>query len=751
MRRFAFMLIVCVVCLAGVLPISGQSGALDLERLQRATVFIVQARNTGNNLFITCVGSGTIVKREGLILTNAHNTLTSPACPGDTLVVGISNSLNEPPILRYRAEIAQASEGLDLALLRITQYLDGRLIEPGTLALPFVELADSDTIQLDETITVIGYPGIGDDPIDTRRGTVIGFVAEPSGGEKSWMKTSAVIPGTMTGGGAFNQEGQLIAIPTTAPVAAVGALDTTCQPLQDTNGDNAINNNDDCIPVGGFINALRPSNFARPLLRAASLNLSLDLLNVPTATVGISGAPTFKRLFFSPSVNEAGMPTSVVRSLPAGSNSLYLFFDYENMTPETVYELRVTTDGIPNPTFSLAPVRWSGGERGVWYLGSSGQPWPNGVYEFTLFANGIAAPTARLVIGGAPQTDSTFSDIVFALFDLQNNPYGNGFVLPTGNIATARFLFRNMENDQEWTSIWYRNGIEIPEARQSNTWSEGASGATTTSIRSDAGLPPGSYRLELYIGNGLATTSDFTIAGAAQGAAPEIFTDEHFVSADTPDEALTASPINNFPGGVPHLFTLFDWQQIASGTLWTMRWSVDDEVFYEQTVPWNTLDSGQNFLIRLQSPGGVPDGTYRMDLLVNNVQLRSVQAQVGIGQLLIDPFAQASGVQLRGQILDADTRQGVPGVTFILLSKDYSVSDFTWNQSQIFAMAITDRSGRFQIDRPLQLSTEATPVAYSAIVSAQGYLPITADGIEVDNETANPLDITLYMIRDANG
>lgn len=750
MRRLLFTVILCALNLTFFSSLHAQTTTLDMERLERATVFILQARDVGDELFMTCVGSGTIVKRDGLILTNAHNTLTSSACPGDTLIIGISNRLDEPPILRYRAEIAQASPGLDLALLRITQELDGRLIEPGTLALPFVELADSSSVQLDETITVIGYPGIGNDPVDVRRGTVIGFVAEPSGGEKSWMKTSAVIPGTMSGGGAYNQAGQLIAIPTTAPITA-GTLDTTCQPIQDTNGDSTVNDNDICIPIGGFINALRPSNFARSLLRAASLDLSLEILNVPTAQVGVGGAPTFKRLFFSPSVNEAGMPTTVIRSLPAGSNSLYLFFDYENMTPETVYELRVTTDGIPNPTFSLAPVRWSGGERGLWYLGSSGQPWPNGVYEFTLFANGIAAPTARLIIGGAPETAATFSDLVFGLLDLRNNPLGNGFVLPTGNIASARFLFRNMENGQEWTSIWYRDGQEIPAARQTNTWNEGASGSTTTSIRSEGGLPSGSYRLELYIGNGLAATSDFTIAGAAQGAFPEIFRNERFVTAPTPDEALSAAPLNNFPPDVLDLYALFDWQQIAPGTLWTMRWTVDDEIFYEQTVPWNTLESGQNFLLRLNAPGGVPDGTYRMDLLVNNVQLRSVQAQVGIGQLPIDPFAQASGVQLRGQILDADTRQGIPGVTFILLSKDYSVSDFAWSQNQIFAMAITDRNGRFQIDRPLQLSTAAAPVAYSAIVAAQGYLPISADGVEVDNTTANPLDITLYMIRDANG
>lgn len=745
MRRLLLVSLVVFLLASILLVYAQESTGLDIERLQRATVFVVQARNVGDDLFVTCIGSGTIVKRDGLILTNAHNTLVSQACPGETLIIGISNNLNEPPILRYRAEIAQASPGIDLALLRITRELDGRLIEAGTLALPFVELADSDTVQLDETITVIGYPGIGDDPVEVRRGTVIGFVAEPGGGEKSWIKTSAVIPGTMTGGAAYNQDGELIAIPTTAPLSA-GMLDTTCQPIQDTNFDNAVNNSDICIPVGGFINALRPSNFARPLLRAASLGLSLDLLNVPTAQVGGGGTPNFKRLFFSPSVNEAGMPTSVIRSLPAGSNSLYLFFDYENMTPETVYELRVTTDGIPNPTFSLAPVRWSGGARGLWYLGSGGQPWPNGVYEFTLFANGIAAPTARLVIGGAPETVPTFSDIIFALFDLQNNPFGNGFVLPTGNIATARFLFLNMENGTEWTSIWYLDGAEF--SRQTNTWNAGASGSATTSISSQSGLPPGSYRLELYITNRLAATSDFTIAGAAQGALPEIFRNERFTTADTPEEAIASAPLSSFPAGIASLYARFDWQQIAPGTLWTMRWTVDNEIFYQQTVPWNTLESGQNFLVRLSAPGGIPDGAYRIDLLVNNVQLLSARAQVGIGQLPIDPFAQASGVQLRGQILDANSGQGIPGVAFVLISEDYSVSEFTWSQNQVYALAVTDRNGRFQIDRPLQFSTETVEIAYSAIIAAKGYLPINADGIVVDETTANPLDITVYLIRD---
>ncbi|MBZ0283303.1 MAG: serine protease [Anaerolineae bacterium] len=740
------MLLIMFASHSQLTAVYAQQPVLDIERIQRATVFVMQARNVGDDLFVTCVGSGTIVSRDGLILTNAHNTLVSSACPGETLIVAITTRPDEPPTAQYRAEIAQADAGLDLALLRVVRELDGRLIERETLALPFVELADSSTVRIDETIVVAGYPGIGNDPITTVLGTTTGFVTEPrSLGDSAWIKTSAVIPGAMTGGGAYNQNSQLIGIPTTAPLVR-NALDATCRPIQDTNRDGLVNTSDDCIAVGGFINALRPANLARPLVRAGSLGLTVEQLTTGITTVESINPPGFKRLFFSPSVNEAGMPTSVISALPAGSTSLYLFFDYENMTPETVYELRVTTDGRPNSTFSLAPVRWSGGRNGMWYIGSSSQPWPNGIYEFTLFANGVAAPTVRLTIGGVPQTGPSFSDIIFGLLDLRGNPLGNGFVLPSGNTASARFLFRNIQNATNWTTIWYLNGAEF--TRATNVWAEGAEGSTTTSIEAQSGLPAGSYRLEIYIENSLAATSDFTIAGAQQGALPQIFSNTRFTSANSSEEAIAAPSISNFPNKVNNLYSLFDWQQIAPATLWTMRWLVDGDIFYEQSVPWGTAESGQNFLTRLSNPTGLPDGTYRVELLINNVLLSSTQSQVGIGQLPIDRFGNANGVLMRGQILDAGTEQGIPGVMVIVITEDFSVGEFLWDQNQVYALAVTDRNGFFEVDRPLELSNENTTVAYSAIIAADGYLPINADGITVDAETENPLNMIIYLTRD---
>ena len=191
--RLCIVLVFCGITLS----VAGQSVAsLDIDRIKRATVFIYQARNQDNDLLITCVSTGTIVSYDGLILTNAHSTVQSSTCNGNTLIIAINVDLNEPPIPKYRAEVAQVDEGVDLALLQITRELDGRLIAQGALpTLPFVEIADSSEVAIDQNITVVGYADINNQSVDETRGTITAFIAEPSGGNRAWFKTRATIPG----------------------------------------------------------------------------------------------------------------------------------------------------------------------------------------------------------------------------------------------------------------------------------------------------------------------------------------------------------------------------------------------------------------------------------------------------------------------------------------------------------------------------------------------------------------------------
>ncbi len=719
----------------------------DVARIQRASVLVMQTTTVDGVAQITCVSSGTIVTPDGLILTNAHGTTRNASCPGDSIIVSLSVREGEPPVPSFRAFVTQSDPGLDIALLRINAEVNGQPITPDELSLPFVELADSNEVALDETLFVVGYPGIGDDTVTNIQATVQGFNAEPRGGERSWFKIRGIngdITGPMSGGGAYNREGQLIGIPTTAPLSR--AVDTAnCIQIQDTNRDSLINSSDSCVPLGGSINALRPSNFALPLLQSAQLDLTVSR---PEAAQGFSGlAPNIRNLFFAPSVNN-GMPTSVLSSLPAGSSSLYLFFDYENMTPETVYELRVSIDGTTNPVFSLPPVRWSGGERGLWYIGLTGQPLPNGELSFSLLLNGQLVTEPRVIhVGGGAVATPTFRSIAFVLEEEGQQYVGNGYILGIGNNVTAQFTYDNMVDGIEWTGVWYFGDQEL--RRFTEPWTRGPNGTHVALLEVEGGLVPGKFRLELYIQGTLSAMADFTVAGTPESVRPRVFSNDRFTLAASPEEALASLPATAVTNPIQSLYAIFDWTAIAPGTLWQMRWSVDDRVFFDAVTPWSLAENGAGYIAQLSSSTVIPDGRYEIQLLMNGILLVQRDIEIGIGQLPLDLFLESEGVLLRGQVIDGDTRLGVPDVTIIVLSEQFSVEDYEALSNQIYTTAVTDRNGRYQFNKLLYFG-----VPYSIIINADGYLPITVDGVEVfdgsdpeEPATENPLERDIYLTR----
>lgn len=733
LRRGAILLLLLLTVKAWA-----QGGAtIDLERIKRATVFIYQAKSVSNDLIVKCVGSGTLISADGLIITNAHKVLPGRQCDGDQLIVSLNVDLSEPPIPKYRAEVFGADAGLDIAVLRIARELDGRLIAEGELPiLPFAEVGAVDEVSIDDNLIVAGFPGLGNQAVATTRGTVTAFMYEPSGRGPSWFKTRAEIPGTMSGGGAYNSAGKLIGIPTSAPLVGLGAAaEASCRYIADTNRDGLVNASDACVPAGDFVSTVRPISHARSLIRGARHSLTVDMISAPKNMPPPMNPPRASRLFFAPSVVD-GSPSTVVGSLPNNTKSLFLFFDYDNMTAETVYELRVTRDGIPDTTFSLPPARFSGRESGLWHIGSREQAWANGAYEFTLLINGASVGSQRIVVGGAPENRAQFSDIVFGTLDQRGALVGNGAILPLGDVASARFLFANMRAGSAWSAIWYYGGVEV--ARSHDAWSDGSHGAKVIRVAPEGGLLPGQYRLELYIEGALSATSDFIVAGRPAGPLPEIFANLRHTTADSPAAASRAPTASSFPGGIATLYTLFDWRQIAAGTPWTLRWLVDEQPFYQATYPWLTIESGSDFAVALANP---PDGSYKLQLLVDNLKVAEQEATVGIGQLPIDRLAQFEGAILSGRVIDAATRKGIPSVTIALIGADYTAEEFEWKEHQIYALATTDRNGDFQFARPLAFDTN-----YSVVIEADGYIPHAADAFSFPPEQPYA-DISISMAR----
>lgn len=224
-------------------------------------------------------GSGTLISSDGLILTNYHVVDVSDLdVPQNARVlegkvaVYITTRSDTPPTLSYIAEVVAASPEIDLAVVRIAYKISGEAINPKKLKLPFVELGDSTKLEAGDNIYVFGYPGIGGETVTFTSGVVSGFTSQEGIGARAWIKTDAAISGGNSGGTAVDDDGLLIGVPTQVGRGGVGGRPdyVDCRALADTNGDGKLDDKDACVPVGGFINALRPVELAKPLIAQAT-------------------------------------------------------------------------------------------------------------------------------------------------------------------------------------------------------------------------------------------------------------------------------------------------------------------------------------------------------------------------------------------------------------------------------------------------------------------------------------------------
>jgi S1-C subfamily serine protease len=252
------------------------------QPLYQSVVQIVALYSENNDLEIGWTGSGSIVTPDGFILTNAHVVLPDKYFPIDALGVSITEREDRPPVPTYYAEVIQADESLDIAVIRITKDIDGNPVDPASLNLPYVAMGNADELHLGDSITILGYPGIGGDTITLTSGEVSGFTSEEGWGDRAFIKTSATIAGGNSGGLAADVDGKLIGIPTQLGYGGEDQF-VDCRTLADTNRDGVVDDRDSCVPTGGFINALRPINLALPMIEAARQGMVAVAENLPVS------------------------------------------------------------------------------------------------------------------------------------------------------------------------------------------------------------------------------------------------------------------------------------------------------------------------------------------------------------------------------------------------------------------------------------------------------------------------------------
>jgi putative serine protease PepD len=222
-----------------------------LAHAQAATVRLLQ----GSQSSYSGWGSGTVIAPGGLILTNAH--VAEPQAPGLAVALGEPQSQIEPnpPYLtvelttgpsspvkaRYRARPVAVDGYLDLAVVKIYATSDGTAVNPATLHLPYLTLGNDAAVQLDQTVTVLGFPGVANsDSITVTSGVISTFVPDPLAhvtDPRFELETTARLAHGNSGGAAVNDAGQLIGVPSLEVTGEGGDLSwrlrsvTEAQPL----------------------------------------------------------------------------------------------------------------------------------------------------------------------------------------------------------------------------------------------------------------------------------------------------------------------------------------------------------------------------------------------------------------------------------------------------------------------------------------------------------------------------------------
>ncbi len=186
---------------------------LNVERLSESIVMVAPGVYLGGDFEPVATGSGTIVDEEGLILTNYHVVDPDGVGAYDDIAIYAAEDPNDVPHLTYFGGLAAWDEELDLAIVRITRNRNGIDIDPEALDLKAVNLGDLDSIDIGDDLTVLGYPAIGEGSLELTRGSVSGFLSS-EGRRQAWIKTDARIAAGNSGGGAFDERGYLVGVPT---------------------------------------------------------------------------------------------------------------------------------------------------------------------------------------------------------------------------------------------------------------------------------------------------------------------------------------------------------------------------------------------------------------------------------------------------------------------------------------------------------------------------------------------------------
>ncbi len=226
MRSLKPLLVLLVLSLAGSAFAQGLPRDVRMNILS-AVVQVIPWDDQAEDL-APWSGSGTIISPSGYILTNYHvvgDLDMRQHYDWHAIFWTDPEFTDQPPEAFFWARYVAGDPTHDLAILKIEQWIDESPVE-ADMVFPHVLVGDSNKMLPGDPITIVGYPGISGATITFTFGLMSGWVGEDfESGGKQWIKTDGKISHGNSGGGAFDENGNLIGVPTAGRTIKYEELD----------------------------------------------------------------------------------------------------------------------------------------------------------------------------------------------------------------------------------------------------------------------------------------------------------------------------------------------------------------------------------------------------------------------------------------------------------------------------------------------------------------------------------------------
>ena len=247
----AFAVVATAILAVPVLSRADKKSKKLIKGTMPAVVMVMAVNVVDGQLKPIASGSGTIIDKNGSVLTNYH--VLSDADNNrlyDLFVIGRFRAADRDPemVCAGHPDRGKLKPTLDLALLKCDMDMNGRPLDPKNW--PTLPLGRSEDIDPGDQVWVLGYPNVGGSTIHVTAGLVSGWTGEQGGAtSRAFLKTDAAITHGNSGGTAVDEAGNFIGVPTAFRV-------TTAQ-------------QGDTVATVGKVGLIRPIEHARDLVQIA--------------------------------------------------------------------------------------------------------------------------------------------------------------------------------------------------------------------------------------------------------------------------------------------------------------------------------------------------------------------------------------------------------------------------------------------------------------------------------------------------